>query len=117
VAFGSHKSKRTEKQILFVSGPPTHPNVLKSIPRPFANGGMQPVPIPVPRPTPPLPPPQFLLHPQSFGGPRPPPPQAMGIHQHGWAPQHMQQGGPPPPQQPMHHHHHMSMPPPPTARP
>jgi len=40
------------------------------------------------------PPPQFPHHQQGFGCPRQPPPyQAMGMHQHGWPPQHIQQHG------------------------
>ncbi|KAG7583797.1 RNA recognition motif domain [Arabidopsis suecica] len=150
-------SQRSRPHTLFASGPSTQINAPKvnGLPRPFANGGMQPVPIPAQTqpppqvyqtqppswpsqlqqqqqhglvvPPPPMqfrppqgmqpqqpPPPQFHHHQQGFGGPRPPPPyQAMGMHQHGWPPQHIQQGVPPPQQLPMHHHHHMSIPPPP----
>ncbi|XP_024016602.1 splicing factor 3B subunit 4 [Eutrema salsugineum] len=121
----TNPSSRPHK--LYASGPATRPNAPQAngLQRPFANGGIRPVPIPAQRPPPPqayqnqpqqqhglavpppmeLRPPQLIHHQQGFGGPMPPPP-------HQATPQHMQQGGPPPPP-PMHHHHQMSMPPPP----
>ncbi|CAL9222858.1 unnamed protein product [Arabidopsis halleri] len=148
-------SQRSRPHTLFASGPSTQINAPKvnGLPRPFANGGMQPVPIPAQTqpppqvyqtqppswpsqlqqqqhglvvPPPPMqfrppqglqpqpPPPQFHHHQQGFGGlSLPQPYQAMGMHQHGWPPQHIQQGVPPPQQLPLHQHHHMSIPPPP----
>ncbi|CAA7022175.1 unnamed protein product [Microthlaspi erraticum] len=136
LAAANPSSQKSRPHTLFAKGPPSHPNAPQAngIPRPFANGGMQPPLRPTPPPPPqaypiqpqswpsqpqqqfrppqgmqPPPPPQFYHHQQGFGGP---PPQAMGMHQHAWPPQHMHEGGPPQ-QPPMQHHHHMSMPPPP----
>ncbi|KAJ4889014.1 RNA-binding (RRM/RBD/RNP motifs) family protein [Raphanus sativus] len=108
-------AQKSRPHTLFASGPPTAPQA-NGIPRPFANGGMQPVPIPGPRPTPPPPPPQvYQTQPPSWqsqphqqqhglavpppmqyrppqGMPPPPPPQFLH-HQQGF-------GGPRPPPPP-----------------
>ncbi|KAL0758655.1 hypothetical protein Bca101_074805 [Brassica carinata] len=97
-------AQKSRPHTLFASGPPTAPQA-NGIPRPFANGGMQPVPIPGPRPTPPPPPPQvYQTQPQSWQSqPR--------QQQHGLAvppPMQMQyrppQGMPPPPPPQFLHH-------------
>ncbi|CAH2051324.1 unnamed protein product [Thlaspi arvense] len=94
-------AQKSRPHTLFATGPPTAPQA-NGIPRPFANGGMQPVPIPVPRPTPPPPPQLYQTQPPSW----PSQPQQQQ-QQHGLPPQGMQfrpQGMPPPPPPQFLHH-------------
>ncbi|CAA7022174.1 unnamed protein product [Microthlaspi erraticum] len=113
-------SQKSRPHTLFASGPPSHPNAPQAngIPRPFANGGMQPVPMLAPRPTPPPPPPQvYQAQPPSW------PPQQQQ-QQHGLAippPQFRPTQGLPPPPPPQFLHHQQGFggprqpPPPPQA--
>ncbi|KAG7584293.1 RNA recognition motif domain [Arabidopsis suecica] len=118
-------AQKSRPHTLFASGPPSNAPQVNGLPRPFANGSMQPVTIPAPRQPPPPPPQVYQTQPPSWpsqpqqqgfvpppmqfrppqGMPPPPPPQFLN-HQQGF-------GGPrpPPPPQAMGMHQHGGWPP------
>ncbi|KFK40232.1 hypothetical protein AALP_AA3G347900 [Arabis alpina] len=109
-------AQKSRPHTLFASGPPTLPTA-NGIPRPFANGGMQPVPIPALHPPPPPPPQIYQTQPPSW-------PQQQQQQQHSLGiPPPMQQFRPqgmPPPPPPQFLHHQQGFggprpPPPPQA--